>query len=145
MKNIFFVLLSLITLMIPERLLSYDFEQNGIYYNILDNEVLEISYGEKKYSGEITIPSKVIFNDINFDVVNVGDSAFLGCEELTRIILPNTINKIGDYAFYDCKNLQPLVLYNSLKSIGAYAFVHCNTFKKIILPNSITRINKYAF
>ena len=67
--------------------LAHDFEVDGIYYNILDETAKTVqvsfsgsSYSEvaSEYSGEVTIPSTVSYNDATYSVTTIGESAFRG-------------------------------------------------------------------
>ncbi|MBP5175581.1 MAG: leucine-rich repeat protein [Treponema sp.] len=60
--------------------------------------------------------------------------AFCGCENLTSIIIPNTIAKIGDGAFCCCTKLTNLVIPNSVTEIGIETFRWCTSLKNIIIP-----------
>lgn len=58
--------------------LAYDFEVNGIYYNITDEtaKTVEVTSGTKKYTGNITIPSVVTYNGSDYSVTSIGEKAF---------------------------------------------------------------------
>ncbi|MDE5566538.1 MAG: leucine-rich repeat domain-containing protein, partial [Anaeroplasmataceae bacterium] len=55
-------------------------------------------------------------------------------EELTNIVLPNTIVEIGDYQFYGFENITSIVIPNSVESIGINAFVGCDSLESISIP-----------
>lgn len=44
----------------------------------------------------------------NAPVNRINDEAFLGCNGLLRIYLPNCLKTIGNRAFYDCKSLETI-------------------------------------
>ena len=35
-------------------------------------------------------------------ITNVGECAFMYCDNLISVIIPNSVTSIGAYAFYDC-------------------------------------------
>lgn len=66
------------------------------------------------------------------DIQCIGDRAFLGCVEVTSVILPEGLLEIGEYAFLGCTNLKSIRIPKSVKKIGDYAlgyFVKSNTIK----------------
>ena len=85
---------------------AYDIEVNGFYYNVLSSTTLEVTYGDKKYSGDIIIPVTVTYNGKTYNVVSVGTKAFAECDMLLSIYMGDNINSIGDKAFYKCSSLK---------------------------------------
>lgn len=39
------------------------------------------------------------------NIKNINEAAFMGCTELTAIMIPSSVTKIGNSAFYECTNL----------------------------------------
>lgn len=60
---------------------------------------------------------------------------FLNRKKLTKVFIPNTVERIDDVAFQDCKNLTEISIPNSVKSIGHNAFLHV-PLKKITVPDN---------
>ena len=89
---------------------AHDFEVGGIYYNITSstNKTVSVTYQGSSYSesieynGEITIPEIVTYNNVEYCVVAIGESAFYGCDGLTGIIIPNSVTCIGSNPFSGC-------------------------------------------
>lgn len=112
--------------------LAYDFEVDGIYYNIIDLDsktvavthngknkktftinrgtylsphYVEITYYADTYVGEIFIPKKVSYKGREFTVTAIGEAAFLHQGKLTKISIPSSIQWISSYsigAFFGC-------------------------------------------
>ena len=127
-------------------------EIDGVYYNLIGKaksaEVTQNPNMDEKtgrYSGDITLPSKVTYENVEYDVSAIGDYAFKGSYKLTSINIPNSINTIGKEAFQGCSGLTSLVLPNSITSIGIWAFESCTGLTSLILSNSITSINGNMF
>lgn len=78
-------------------------------------------------------------------VVNIGDGAFSGCMNLKEVILPESLNSIGKSAFYDCRNLKLISIPSAVASIGEGAFCSCRSIEKIVLPEGIEEIPNRAF
>ncbi len=75
----------------------------------------------------------------------IADTVFYGCELLTQIKLPSTVEQIGYAAFADCKSLTELELPSSLKKIGDGVFVRCSSLEKMEIPASVTEIGINLF
>lgn len=109
MKKVFFLntLVFLITLLCNLNISAYDFEVEGIYYNVTSNNTVEVTHKEhfdlsynNSYIGEVVIPSHVIFNSVDYTVSAIGDSAFYGCGyKLVKVTLPESVSYIGQDAF----------------------------------------------
>ena len=112
---------------ISNKSFAYDIEVNGFYYNVLSATTLEVTYGDKKYSGDVSIPATVTYNGKTFNVVSVGIEAFAKCEELLSISMGNNISSIGDRAFYGCSSLKSYSFKTS--NIGSYAFAFCTSIQ----------------
>lgn len=75
----------------------------------------------------------------------ISSFAFLNCDSLSTITLPNSIKEIGRGAFYDCDTLQSITLPTSIKAIAGQTFHHCNSLKSIKIPEGVTSIGYDAF
>jgi hypothetical protein len=69
----------------------------------------------------------------------------LNGQELTNLVIPNTVTKLGDYAFYGCTSITNVVVPNSVTKIGNYAFAGCSKLTSIVFPNSITEMGEGMF
>ena len=129
---------------------AYDFEADGIYYNITSskNKTVKVSYKNtnyNSYSGEVVIPSEVTYNGEKYTVISIGDHAFYGCSGLTSVTIPNSVTSIGSYAFCNCSGLTSVTIPNSVTSIGYDAFCNCSGLTSVTIPNSVTSIGYDAF
>ena len=133
---------------------AYDFQKDGIYYNILseDDKTVEVTSGDVAYTGDIIIPSEVngysvtqigkqAFRESTISSVSIpttvkriSPSAFYQCNGLTSVVIPSKeIIDIGDYAFFGCENLTTLTIYGEVGLIGYHAFFGCTSLKDIYL------------
>jgi len=127
-QNYLTALLTVLFAMTGLQASAYDAYIDGIYYNFNTTEkTAEVTYLElfsmNAYSGEVAIPSSVIYNDVTYSVTSIGDWAFYYCTGLTSITIPNSVTSIGDGAFEDCENL--VIKVPSSASIGKDAFTGC--------------------
>ena len=105
-----------------------DFSVDGLYYNITSaNTVQVVKPTSGKYSGDITIPERVTYNDASYRVNSIGPNAFQAASSLTSVTLPlATIDSIGAFAFNDCVGLTSFTLPASITKIGERAFYYCD-------------------
>ena len=140
-------LIAMLALLLPTAAGAYDFEVDGIYYNINADSasvsVTNTSY--HYYSGHVTIPSAVTFGDIDYAVTAIGSWAFDHSSSLTHVTIPESVTFIGNHAFGDCLSLTTVDLPNPVDTIDDYAFLHCRDLPEIILPDSLTYIGYGAF
>ena len=116
----FFLLFALLSTLTAS---AYDAKINGIYYNFnADTKQATITSGDTKYTGSVTIPATVTYNDVTYSVTSIGGSAFRYCSGLTSVEIPNSVTSIGYEAFYNCSNLSEFTITNSVTTIGDYAF-----------------------
>ncbi len=115
---------------------AYDFETDGIYYDILssDDKTVEVtykSYSDRGYSGDVTIPATVSYNGTVYSVTAIGDYAFDGCKSLTSVTIPNSVTTIGFCAFRGCTGLTSVTIGNSVTFIDNQAFDDCTGLKEV--------------
>lgn len=138
---------------------AYNFEVDGIYYNITNSSTKEVEVTmyyyspggrysnpryESNYEGNITIPSTVTYNDVTYSVTSIGHHAFDDCD-VTSVVIPNSVTSIGSQAFNYCRYLTSIEMSNSIKTIGDNAFSSCSKLASITLPNSLNSIGNSAF
>ena len=146
---------------------AYDFEVDGVYYNITSMSNLEVGvtnkddyygsfYRNTSYVGNITIPETVNYNNRTYTVTSIEKSAFgsptgaydsnidnHGCK-ITSINLPSSIRIIDDYAFKNCRELSKISFPASLETIGNFSFSY-SSINEMILPESLETIGDYSF
>ena len=126
---------------------AYDVEVDGIYYNLISKgNVAEVTKRKNYYySGDITIPSSIKVNEVEYSVISIESGAFSYCSFLTSITIPNSVTSIEKWTFNDCRNLTSVSIPNSVTSIGDYAFSYCSSLTSVTIPNSVTSIRDNTF
>ena len=144
----------LILLMVSLASMAYDFEVDGICYKLTGSssvavtnkvELTSISDYTVPYSGHITIPSTVNYNNKSYAVTSIGEYAFSGCSSLTSITIPESITSIGNGVFENCSGLTSVTIPNGVTKIGDSAFSDCSSLTSITIPESVTSIDKGTF
>jgi hypothetical protein len=132
---------------------GYDAEIDNIYYKLnKSDKTASVSYKENygkeffsNYSGDVTIPSEVTYENITYKVTSVGDYAFYDCGGLTSVTIPNSVTSIGKYAFYHCDRMNSIDIPGSVISIGESAFACCFGIGVVNISYGVTSIGRDAF
>ena len=158
MKKLYLITI-LFTILVSMPMFAYDFEQNGIYYNIEGDHVSVTYSGEGVYQGSVTIPSQVTYNDVTYPVTSIGEYAFEGGEGMTYLSIPSSITSIGEYAFRDCgSNIEVHIAdltawckvtfgneHSSPLSSAKKFYLSSSEVKQLVIPNGVESIPNYAF
>ena len=140
----------------------YSFIVDGIYYSIhSDNEVWvstesleEHPYATEFewyfphavyhcYSGEVVIPSSVEYEGKTYSVTGIAECAFEGCD-ITRVILPNTIQELGRQAFRG-SGIREITIPASVAYILDLVFYSCDQLEKIICLGTVPPNISYGY
>ncbi len=78
-------------------------------------------------------------------VKSIGYGAFMRCENLEAIDLPDSLTLIEGHAFVNCFALQKIVIPDSVADIAAEAFLTCPKLREVIFPASLKSIGQQAF
>lgn len=142
MKRIIYFLL----LLLPPLAASAERVQIGeLWYNLdAVNKTAEVTHdgsvfwsmfdGYRRnnyYTGDITIPEAVDYEETAYEVTAIGEAAFAVCKELTSVLLPNTLITIGEDAFWESTGLTSLAIPKSVKYIKSGAFDKCENLQAI--------------
>ena len=161
MKQLFRFSVMLLALLLPALATAHDFEVDGIYYKINGNEAAVTFRGQNcisfyyEYSGSVVIPPAVTYNGTTYPVTSIDELAFIYCEGLTSIVIPNSVTEIGQEAFAYCTGLTSIVVksgnprYDSRNNCNAIIKTTDNELiagcKNTTIPNSVTRVGSFAF
>lgn len=148
------------------------FESGGLYYTTTGVNTVKVERvpADKAvtnpYKGVYIIPEQVYFDDANYDVTAIADSAFFQ-SKATEIQVPNTVKTIGEGAFAYATDLTSVTLPLKLsavskmmlagtsvvnvavpegvKNIGWGAFQSCGLLHTMLLPSTTKKIEAYGY
>jgi hypothetical protein len=119
---------------------AYDFYSNGFYYNIKENNTVEVTYqstnGTDTYTGVISIPRQVTYNGTTYQVDRIGYNAF-SMSALVEVVIPDNITFIGANAFRLCGSLEKVTMTDAVTTIGYQAFAACQKLREINLSENL--------
>ena len=96
------------------------------------------------YSGVITIPNIISYNDKSYPITSIV-RAFEGCSGLTSVTIPNSIISLEEGSFSGCSNLTSVTIPNSIISLKDGLFTGCSNLVAVTIPNSIVTIGSTTF
>ena len=135
---------------------------DDIYYNLnYFEKTAEVTYrwkdiGTDVYTGDIVIPSTIIYSNETYTVTAIGEKAFNNCRNLTSITIPHSVVEI-DCTFYGCDKLEEInVDENNTKYLSIDGVLYTKDKTTLLrhpagkdnsyaIPNSVTNIGDNAF
>ncbi|MBQ3636419.1 MAG: leucine-rich repeat protein [Bacteroidales bacterium] len=149
------VVMIVLALMMVVGARAYDFEEDGLYYKILDEGSVEVTHKFKLLDPLSTekidkpvvanIPSQVRHRGTDYAVVAIGSHAFKNCHKLTSVSIPSAVKKIGSFAFEGCSSLKEVKVSESVGEIGGFAFKNCTSLERVELPHGLSEIADCTF
>ena len=148
----------------PTPVSHYDFEEDGIYYNVTGNGTAAVTAHPDYligYHDDIVIPSTVTHNGVTYMVTSIEDNAFSdspygitsveigayvmtigkrafkNCNGLTKVTLGDYVISIGDEAFGDCNGLTSVTIGSGVRNIGSRAFYGCDALTSVICKPAV--------
>lgn len=132
---------------------SFNWDNNVLY---IDNALIAAA---SNLSGSYTVkPGTIVIAEDGLTYIDtltevilpdsmkyIGKSAFEGCENLKRVVIPKDLERIEERAFAFCSSLGSVNIPNSVNYIGSGAFLQCGSIKKIVLPPNLNIIRAYTF
>ena len=163
MKNLVTSALLVLALLLPATAAAYDFEVDGIYYDINGNEATVTCNGYTSgnstviighYSGEVIIPEAVTYRDVTYAVTAIDNHAFHFCSDPLSVTIPKTVISIN-HSFSGCSGMTSITVdsdnpkYDSRDNCNAVIETASNKLivgcQNTIIPNSVNIIGICAF
>ena len=140
-------LFSLLSIVLSLQSFAFDFELDGISYNIISSQdkTVEVTTSENVYSGNININSTVTNDGVSYSVIKIGDYAFAGCSSLSSVVLPEGLQSIGTGGFSGCTSLASISIPSTVKELGTRSFSACSQIKNISLSLGLEIMGDYCF
>lgn len=109
---------------------AYDFELNGIYYNILGVGKVEITKGDSAYEGNVFMfPDSVEYLNKIFFVTEIGERAFENAK-IKTVIIPASVTTIREYAFA-YSTISSITIPTNVKECNGLIFAYCKHLREI--------------
>ena len=95
--------------------------------------------------GDIMIGDSVSYEGANYAVTSMADDAFAYCNQLTSIVLPQTLRNLGKNAFLSCTRLTSCIIPDStITEIPFEAFLKAGLIE-FRVPEGVTYIEQRSF
>ena len=123
----------------------YFMTEDGWYY--IENDYYVVIAGYNEDVADLEIPSEIVGKSVR----EIDDNAFEAAENLTKVTIPATVNRIGSMAFQDCAALEEIEyapVENNERTgftIEESAFDGCSSLAGTVLPDDIYEIESSAF
>lgn len=131
----------------PMLVRAYDFEYEGLYYNIVSSTDFTAEVAQtfiKEYQGDIIIPTTVVYKADTYTVVSIEENAFF-CDNITSVVIPNSVTQMGYCVFGGCENLVSVTLPEGITVIEDCMFEDCLSLTSITIPAGVKTIGEGAF
>ena len=120
---------------------------DSVYYT-LDNTAMTAQIAVQSNNtavGDIVITDTVTYEGANYAVTSMADEAFEDCNQLTSIVLPQTLRNLGKNAFLRCTNLTSCIIPDStITEIPFEAFWKAGLIE-FRVPEGVTYIEQRSF
>lgn len=136
----------LAVLLLPVTLRAYDFQLvvstgQTLYFDTVPGGV-KVVYphagsfasaweGYSKPTGDLSIPSAVVWQGMTRQVLEVAPGAFYDCNGITSLSLDHGIATLGNSAFRGCSGLTSVFIPASVTSIGSQTFGLCTALTDV--------------
>ena len=120
---------------------AYDFEANGLYYNLLSasGKTCELA-GCSQDVMNMNIPASVTTRGITLTVSSIKESAFENNTNLISVsFVDNPMTSVAENSFKGCTNLTQVELSNTLETIESGAFDGC-PISKMVIPSNVKTV-----
>ena len=121
---------------------------NGLCYEVLTDSTVAVGKISDKQPpiGVVEIPERVTLKGPTYTVTTIDGWGFFGCDQITQLVMPNTIDSIGPFALCRCEGLTEIDIPSSVKTMSYAVFENCTGFDGYLkLSSNLATIGRFAF
>lgn len=122
---------------------KYAYKFTGVEGSNLNVTVL--GFAKSKKFSKVKIPETIKVNGAVLTVNKIGRRAFMGNNNITSVVIPDTVKYIGKSAFYRDKNIKKIVLGTGIEKIDSHAFCRLESLKTMTLKSKKLKVEKEDF
>lgn len=89
--------------------------------------------------------SKITAVNLPNSIKTIEQQAFSQCNNLSDIVIPDTVTEIKEGAFMNAALLANVKLSNNISKIAANLFNRCHLLTTIVIPDQVVEIGEGAF
>lgn len=105
------------------------------------NRSYEVKGLENKEANVVVIPETHDSSPVYY----IDSEAFMDCENIKKVIIPDSILYIGDKAFKNCSSLYDITIPKNVSYINASTFENCTSLNSVVIQDGVTEISNNAF
>ncbi len=131
--------------------LPFEYYTENVNWHTVSHSPFELCPIKNLYMGR-NLGDSAFYNFKTIEAITIGDKvtaipecAFMGCEALTEIFIPDNVVEIGKAAFAICSTLSSVRLSNSLNVLPQDCFSGCGKLPAVVIPDNVTEIGYGAF
>lgn len=110
-------------------------ENQSPYYAVVDGILYDATVKEMVYCPPTAAKKEKVI--VPNTVVNIGRSAFTGCDTLKEVELPSGLKFISRSSFSSCTALKEMRIPQSVEEIADWCFNGCTSLERVYIPKHI--------
>ena len=94
-----------------------------------------------------TVKEKVYVEDTEkeYTLTGIDAGVFMYQNDLTKVVIPDTVEEIGNACFLGCENIKEIKLPEALVEINDLTFYGCNSLETLNIPSGVAKVGLFAF
>lgn len=101
---------------------NYPNNPNYTYAEVFKPDAINGWDNYAKPGGDVVIPDSIVYNGFIFPITRISREAFLNCDAITSIVVPNSVETIEYHAFQGCTSLHTLTIGTGVKRLANYGY-----------------------
>ncbi|HNZ50026.1 MAG TPA: leucine-rich repeat protein [Bacilli bacterium] len=116
-----------------------------LLYPVGREESYQILEGTETIFASAFLSSKITAVNLPNSIKTIEQQAFSQCNNLSDIVIPDTVTEIKEGAFMNAALLANVKLSNNISKIAANLFNRCHLLTTIVIPDQVVEIGEGAF